>query len=152
DAGSDFVPLVADELTVTVPLYAFAAVGENVMSAVTLPPTGIDAVVKVVLKPAGRVMLDTFNVVAPALEMVIDSCAEEPTRTLPKLKLPLTAMAFTLGAALAICGSARIAPIPRTRANEDSLWNNAVGMVSYAFSNSLSRRLLLCLNDLTVFN
>jgi len=93
------VPLVADELTVTVPLYDCAAVGENRINAVTVLPTGIEAVVKVVLKPAGRVMLDTFNVVAPALEMVIDNCAEEPTRTLPKLKLPALIVNWGLGAA-----------------------------------------------------
>jgi hypothetical protein len=134
DAGSDFVPLVADELTVTVPLYDCGAVGENWINAVAVPLTGIEAVVKVVLKPAGSVMLDTFNVAVPALEMVIDSCAEEPTRTLPKFKLPLTAMAFTLGAALTICGdNVRITTIPRTRANEDSFWENGlVDMISRA--------------------
>src|SRR5262245_49557275 len=71
DTGRVLWPVVAEELTVTVPVYDWAAVGENRMNAVTVFPTGIEAVVKVVLKPAGRVMLDTFNVAMPALEMVI---------------------------------------------------------------------------------
>src|ERR1051325_589871 len=127
DTGSVFGPVVADELTVNVPLYTCAAVGENLMNAVTVLPTGTEVVVKVVLKPAGRLMLDTFNVVLPALEIVMESCAEEPTRTLPKLKLPLTAMAFTFGAALTICaGNPRITAIPRTRAKENNLWDDGV--------------------------
>ena len=72
------------------------------MNAVTLPPTGTEAVVKVVLKPGGTVMLETLRVAAPAFEMVMESCGEEPTSTLPKAKFPLTAMAFNFGAALAI--------------------------------------------------
>ena len=76
----------------------------------------IEAVVNVVLKPAGTVMLETFKVAVPALDMVMDNCAEEPTKTLLKLKLPLTAMALSLGAALAVCAehtrNARIAIIP----------------------------------------
>src|SRR6185369_7872802 len=95
-------------------------------------PMAIEAVVNVVLKPAGRVMLETFKVVPPALDMVMDNCAEEPTKTLLKFKLPLTAMALTLGAALAIwADTVRKASIATILANEDSFRYSGVGIVSF---------------------
>src|SRR3954470_8825565 len=92
----------------------------------------IEAVVNVVLNPAARVMLETLKTVPPALDMVMDNCAEEPTKTLLKVKLPLTAMALTLGAALASCAdtvrNSRIAPI---LANEDSFRYSGMGIASF---------------------
>jgi hypothetical protein len=100
------------------------------MNAVAVCPTGIEAVVKVVLKSAGRVMLDTLNEVLPALEMVIDNCVEEPTSTLLKLKLPLTAIVLILCPALAICAeNARNTKISTIRAIEDSFRYSGVVMV-----------------------
>ena len=109
------------------------------MKAVVVFPMAIDAVVKVVLKPLGRLMLETLSVVEPALEMVMESWAEEPTNTLLKLKLPLTAMARTLGAALAICAeSVRNARISTIRTNGVNFRYREMGMAFPFFKFSIT--------------
>lgn len=107
------------------------------MNALVVFPTAIEAVVKVVLKPAGREMLETLKVVEPALEMVIESCVEEPTSTLLKFKLPVTAMALTLGAALANCVEiVRNARISTIRTSGVSFRYSGVGMAFRVLSFS----------------
>src|ERR1051325_10586011 len=54
----------------------------------TLPKEGLP------LKPVGYTMLLTCKVALPLLEMVIVRCAEVPSATSPKFKLPLTEKIF----------------------------------------------------------
>ena len=73
------------------------------IALVDLPGLSV-ALVNVVVKPAGKLIPLTVNAPPPAeeLEIVMTACAEEPTRTLPKFKLPLTEMVFA-PPALALC-------------------------------------------------
>ena len=96
--------------------------------AVAVLPGLSDALVNVVLKPAGKVMPETDKLPAPveALEMIIVACAFVPRRMVPKLKLPLTEITFELPA-LAVCtAKARHAKATSAVVNDETRRFNSI--------------------------
>ena len=98
DAAIVLVPLAASLFTVTLPLYVINATGAKVTVTFDLLPAAM-APLNAPLKPPGYVMLLTVKVALPALLIVSDAVAVVPVSTLPKVRLPLSAM---IGAGAAV--------------------------------------------------